>query len=427
MNHILEFLLKIAKNEFDKIQDFRQESKISYRLAEVLFDNLLLFVEQYASFRQFKKSYNLTQGITKAGRINISSSQQRSILDNVPPGLFRSIYKRLFNILQRNKVLEKYVYYKDSYLLVLDGSGYYSSNKVSCSQCLVRERENRVNYQHQVLQLFMVHPKQEVIVPVMPEEISNQDGSNKQDCEINAAKRALKLFKQDHPKLKTILVGDDLYSNQPMIEQALTLKMHFIFVAKPGNHKSMFEDIEGLKGIGEIETYIIKEGEYRHCYAWINNIMLNGKEYAKAVNYFSYVCNKDGAEVYKNTWVTDFVVNKSNVKQLVDAGRSRWKCENEGFNNLKNQGYHIGHNYGHGTKHLAFNNYILNLLSFFIHKFCELKDKLFKRCRDKLGNGALVWQKVRDYAEVMVFDSFDRIFEFITNPVPVYCGVPPPR
>ena len=40
---------------------------------------------------------------------------------------------------------------------------------------------------------------------------------------------------------------------------------------------------------------------------------------------------------------------------------------------------------------------------------------------------ALVWQKVRDYAEVMIFDSFDRIFEFITSPVPIYCGIPPPR
>ena len=426
MNQILESLLKIVKNEFGKIQDFRQVSKIGYRLPEVLFDNLLLFVEQYASFRQFKKSYSLAHGITKEGRINISSSQQKSILDNVSPGLFRAIYKRIFNILQRNKVLEKYVYYKDSYLLLLDGSGYYSSNKVRCSQCLVREGENSVNYQHQVLQLFMVHPKQKVIVPLMPEEISNQDGSNKQDCEINAAKRALRLLKQDHPKLKTILVGDDLYSNQPMIEQVLSLKMHFIFVAKPGNHKSMFEDIEGLKSIGGIEISIIKEGCYSHCYEWVNNIALNGKEHAKAVNYFSYVCNKDGAEVYKNSWVTDFVVNKRNVKLLAGAGRSRWKCENEGFNNLKNQGYHIDHNYGHGAKHLAFNNYILNLLSFFIHKFCELKDKLFKKCHDKLGNEALVWQKVRDYAEVMIFDSFDRIFEFIANPVPLYSGIPPP-
>ena len=240
MNQILESLLRIVKNEFGKIQDFRQVSKIGYRLPEVLFDNLLLFVQQYTSFRQFKKSYSLAQGITKEGRINISSSQQKSILDNVSPELFRGIYKKIFNILQRSKVLEKYVYYEDSYLLLIDGSSYYSSNKVRCNQCLVREGENSINYEHHVLQLFIAHPCEEIIISLMPEEISNQDGSTKQDCETNAAKRALKLFRQDHPKLKTILVGDDLYSKQPMIEEVLAQRMHFIFVAKPSDHKSMF-------------------------------------------------------------------------------------------------------------------------------------------------------------------------------------------
>jgi hypothetical protein len=112
---------------------------------------------------------------------------------------------------------------------------------------------------------------------------------------------------------------------------------------------------------------------------------------------------------------------------LANAGRSRWKCENEGFNNLKNQGYHIDHNYGHGNKNLAFNNYILNLLSFFIHKFCELKDRSFKKCYNKLGNKTLIYHKVRDYTEVMIFDNWHRLFEFIYNPIPIHCGIPPPH
>ena len=35
------------------------------------------------------------------------------------------------------------------------------------------------------------------------------------------------------------------------------------------------------------------------------------------------------------------------------AGRSRWKVENETFNTLKNLGYNLEHNYGHGKQHLA--------------------------------------------------------------------------
>ncbi len=176
MKHILEPLLKIVKNEFAKIEDFRQLSKTHYKISEVLLDNLLLYVQQYPSFRQFKQSCTRVHGIAGAERINISSTQQRSIIDNINPCAFRSIYKRLFKVLQRSKILEKYTYYDNSYLILLDGSGYHSSNKIKCNSCLTRKQNGGINYQHQVLQMFLVHPDQESIIPLMPEEISNTDG-----------------------------------------------------------------------------------------------------------------------------------------------------------------------------------------------------------------------------------------------------------
>jgi hypothetical protein len=43
---------------------------------------------------------------------------------------------------------------------------------------------------------------------------------------------------------------------------------------------------------------------------------------------------------------------------MTKAGRCRWKIENECFNTLKNQGYHLEHNYGHGQKNLSYNMYL---------------------------------------------------------------------
>ena len=57
---------------------------------------------------------------------------------------------------------------------------------------------------------------------------------------------------------------------------------------------------------------------------------------------------------------------------MVQAGRARWKIENETFNTLKNQGYHIEHNFGHGKKNLSMNFFVLNLLAFFIHQILDL-------------------------------------------------------
>lgn len=421
-------LLNVVKYEFGKIEDFRQIGKIGYELPDILLDNFLLFLLQFGSFRQFKKSYNQEYGVIKDYRINISSSQQRTVLDNVAPTVFRRIYKRLFDMLQRSKILEKYVYYKDAYLILADGTGYYGSNKISCSNCLKRDKGGTINYQHQALQLFITHPKQEVVIPLMSEEISNRDGGSKQDCETNAVKRALKLFRKDHPKLKAILVGDGLYSEQPLIEQLRDQNLDFILVAKPGDHKSMFGDIEGLRLIDGVNSYVLLEqnGE-KHSYEWVNEIMLNGNNKSIKVNYLGYVCTKGDKIIYRNSWVTDFTIDKSNIKKLAEAGRGRWKCENEGFNILKNRGYHLSHNYGHGKKHLGFNNYNLNLLSFFLHQVCELKDKTYKKCCSRIGNKALIWQKIRDYAESIIFNKWCEIFEYILNPVPfIYSGIPPP-
>lgn len=424
----LEQLLNIVKCEFKKIEDLRQIGKISYKLADILLDNFLLFLLQFRSFRQFKKSYSQECGVINNYRINISSSEQRRVLDKLDPSVFRKIYKKLFDLLQRSKVLEKYVYYQGSYLVLLDGTSYYSSNNIFCPNCLTRTSKETKNYQHHALQLFITHPKQQLVIPLMAEEISNRDGKTKQDCETNAAKRAIKLFRKDHPKLKTILVGDGLYSEQPLIEELRDQNLDFILVAKPGDHKSIFEDIEGLRRINGLGNYsVVDQNGETHSYEWINDIMLNGNKQPIKVNYFCYVCSKGKQIIYKNSWVTDFIITKNNVKKLAEAGRCRWKCENEGFNVLKNQGYHLKHNYGHGKQYLGFNNYNLNLLSFLLHQICELKDKNYKKCCNKLGNKALIWQKIRDYVESIIFKEWSEIFEYILNPVPfIYTGIPPP-
>ena len=53
------------------------------------------------------------------------------------------------------------------------------------------------------------------------------------------------------------------------------------------------------------------------------------------------------------SWITDFFLIPENVWDIMRGGRARWKIENETFNTLKNQGYHLEHNYGHGEQNLS--------------------------------------------------------------------------
>lgn len=88
---------------------------------------------------------------------------------------------------------------------------------------------------------------------------------------------------------------------------------------------------------------------------------------------------------YHNSWVTNIFVTQNNVEKFVCAGRTRWKIENETFNTLKNQGYHVEHNFGHGQENLSYNFFLLNVLAFFIHQILEHSDKLYQKARAGLA------------------------------------------
>jgi hypothetical protein len=65
-----------------------------------------------------------------------SDSQLREILDPVNPDLLRPMFSDIFYQLQRGKALEPLVYYQEYHLLSIDGTGSFSSEKLSSASCL---------------------------------------------------------------------------------------------------------------------------------------------------------------------------------------------------------------------------------------------------------------------------------------------------
>jgi len=350
------------------------------------------------------------------------ASQMREVLDEVDREKFRPVFKNWFHRLQRGKHLEQFQLPDQSYLCVMDGSQYFASNSVHCDSCLSKEHRNgTVTFSHQILQGAVVYPGIRQVIPLMPEEIRNTDGTDKQDCEINAGKRFIRKLRQDHPHLKITLGGDGINSHQPLIEVAREEGMNFILVAKPDDHKIMMEWVEEQKKMGEVGRLSVVDDRGRtHVYEWINQVPLNGKKETIEVNFFSYqlIVEESGERklTYRNSWITDFELSKHNVAKMVGFGRCRWKIENECFNTLKNQGYNIEHSYGHGKKNLSFNFLILTLFAFFSHQISELTDDLFKACRKKLGSKRHLWETVRSAIKFFVFDTWEMLFQFILSP-----------
>jgi hypothetical protein len=98
----------------------------------------------------------------------------------------------------------------------------------------------------------------------------------------------------------------------------------------------------------------------------------DGKD-ALLINWIGFeIVDAKGKVKYSMAWVTSLPVSQDNVAEIVACGRARWKIENESFNVLKNHGYDLEHNFGHGQKFLAMTLAALNLLAFAWHTFLDL-------------------------------------------------------
>ena len=151
----------------------------------------------------------------------------REILDPVKPKYLRPLFKDIFRALQRGKALEEMVFVEGHYLLALDGTGYFSSQQIHCESCLERHHRNgTITYSHQMLGAALLHPDRHEVIPLMPEPMVKQDGTEKNDCEREAAKRLIVKLRQDHPHLTLIVTEDSLSSNAPHIRVLHDYNLH---------------------------------------------------------------------------------------------------------------------------------------------------------------------------------------------------------
>ncbi len=416
-------LRKIISERLCEIEDCRQQGKVDYTLHDCAMSAFAMMFFQDTSLLEFQR--RMQESINRNNlktMFNIESipkdTQLRDILDQCPTDKLDKIYADFFYHLQRSKYLEAYQFIEGMYLMPVDGSQYFSSEKINCPSCLTTtSKKGVIRYHHAILQAVIVHPDNKQVIPLAPEAIQNTDGTEKQDCEINAGKRFIKKFRKTHPKLKIIFSGDDLFSKQPMIDELKAANMSFILVAKPSSHKILYEWFTDIKQMGEACRLEFTDFKgCHHIYEWVNEIPLNGTKDADQVNFFYYRLVDQGEITYRNSWVTDILIDENNVAQLVKGGRARWKVENEGFNTLKNQGYHIEHNFGHGQKNLSMIFFILNLLAFFIHQIFELTDLHYQKCRAKFSARKEFWNQLRCTFRILLFKTWEDLLAFIICP-----------
>jgi hypothetical protein len=422
-------LLNTMRTGFAGIHDHRLGT-VTHTLGDSLMAGFAVFSLKDPSLlafdeRRFRGPHNLMT-IYGMGSIPCDSSI-RDILDGVDPNDLRPLFKDAFRQLQRGKVLEKYVFMEDSYLLNLDGTGYFSSKNLHSDACLEKrnKKTGAITYYLQMVGAAMVHPDKKEVIAFAPETIRKQDGETKMDCERNAVRRLLGKLRQEHPHLKFIINEDGLSSNGPHIEDLEKYNFHYILGVKQGDHKFLFQYVDDAAA-GEDTTELTitnKESDHlTHCFRIVYNAPLNKTNQDKWVTFVEYwEENSKTGRTQHFSWITDLTVTEENVYHFMRGARARWKIENETFNTLKNQGYHFDHNFGLGKKYLSEVFVNLMMLAFLVDQILQLCCPLFQAAWKHYRTKRSLWEKVRSKFHEFHIKNMEDLYHSLLeyNPIPL--------
>jgi hypothetical protein len=404
---------------FDSLPDSRLPSRVEYPIGEAARSAFAMFFFQAPSMLEFQRSLERrTQRNNLETLFGVreipSDTQLRDILDGAPWDPARRLLGRLFERYRRSGWAAEFKTSRELgslYPVALDATDYFSSTAVSCQHCLRSGSGEATRYRHTMLAATLIKPRSHRVLPVDAEPVLNTDGTEKQDCELSAAKRLLPRFRREHPKLPVVLLGDALYAHEPFLAVAAELSMRYLLVAKEGSQPETFDWVEDLERQGGwVERGSWSEGaaskrrhyEYRIC----RRVPVSAERVAWST--FLEVWERDtkGKQLYHNSWVTDLEVTAETVAEVFWLGRGRWKIENEQFNVQKNGGYHLEHNYGHGEKTLSTFFYFLNLLAYVTHRVLERSDGLYLRARAQWPVRS-IWNSLKEMIRLLVFESWE--------------------
>ena len=418
-------LVKCIKQNFGEFCDVRTGQNTQYDMVDAGMGAFSVFFTQSPSFLAHQQDMKRRKGRCNAESLfemeQIPSDNQiRSLLDPVAPSSVTSVFRDIYHRLDRTEVLKGFRSHAQCLLIAVDGTEYFSSKKIHCDQCSRRELSNgAINYYHSVLTPVIVKAGNEHVIALEPEYITPQDGKEKQDCEIEAGKRWLDKYGDFYAKQGVTILGDDLFSRQPYCQKLKDKLVHFILVCKPDSHVALYAMVDFLAASGVLVTYQKRHwnGQYGEIYTYrfANQLPLRGDQEAIEVNWCELTITRQdtGEQLYKNAFITDFKVLETTVEAIVRDGRTRWKVENENNNVLKTKGYHLEHNFGHGSLYLASMLLSLNLLAFLFHTVLDLADEKYRLIRQTLRTRQKFFQHIDALLCYIQFSSWDELFSFM--------------
>ena len=384
----VDSLIQGLRERFEAIEDSRRSASVGHSLADCLMSAFAMFSLKEPSLLAFdqRRQDKSLMNLYKIKSIP-SDTQHRTILDNVDPQSLNECFADVFFEVQRAGMLKEYVFHDGHYLLAIDATGHFCSTNISCPHCLVKNsKSGKVEYSHQMVAAILVHPDLKTILPIAVEP------------------------------LKMIVIEDGLASNGPHMKDLIALNFAFILGAKPNDHKYLFDNFAKQDEIGLVETISTEaSGKTLATHTqWLDHLQINASHPELEVSFIQQMEVTSDQEIAKRfSWITQLKLDASNVAKLAVGARARWKIENETFNTLKNQGYHLDYNFGHGQKHLSTVFATLMFLAFLVDQVQQLSCPLFAKATKAFNTKKAYWHHIRCCFEILSLTTWQGLYEAI--------------
>jgi hypothetical protein len=291
----LEASVDLLATTFGAVDDPRAAEQLSYPRPDTLRSGFAVMFFQHASLLQLQRAM-----AKKRQRCNVqtifgvheipSDTQMREILDGVKPESLRGIFPQLWEKVRRAGWGERFTTplpsgeHQGTYdTVALDGSEYCCSTQVQCPHCLrPTDPQGRVHDAHKIVGATVVRAGSHQVVPVDGEEGRNATAeSAPQDGELTAGKRLITRLRREHPQMALIVIGDDLYSHVPFVEQLQQLRLHYVLVAKPSSHPTLRTAVAAAEGTDQTQTGQWTEGsgvrQRTYTYRLVPQVPLSGE------------------------------------------------------------------------------------------------------------------------------------------------------
>jgi len=362
-----------------------------YSIEEIVFAAIAMFVFKCGSrnnFDNLAKSENFTTNYRKTfGHKLPGMDAVALVLKTISPDELEKLKSQLVSHLIEKRVFDKWRF--EGHLIVaIDGTGIVSYDHQHCEHCLKKKSKNgKITWFHNVLEAKLV-TQNGFSISLCTEWIENPKGYyDKQDCERRAFERLAQKLKQTYARLSVCLCADGLYPNNTFFALCKQFQWKYIVTLTDKSLKNFWKKIRLINREAKINIKTEKHTVIKLKHQWINNTDFNNYTH-NWIQLNETMTSKDKKndkdKHQKFVHLTNIEITQDNAHLISQTGRLRWNIENQGFDQQKNHGYNISHQYCRKSYTGLKNFYQCCQIAHLINQLLQLTKKMQEMCSNKI-------------------------------------------